>query len=50
VHHAVVMEQVAKMAFRTRVLGHNAPIDQFLLDRHYHRKHGQDAYYGQKGK
>jgi L-ribulose-5-phosphate 4-epimerase len=49
VHHAVVMEQVAKMAFRTELLGRSTPIDQFLLDRHYQRKHGKDAYYGQKG-
>jgi L-ribulose-5-phosphate 4-epimerase len=48
VHNAVVLEEVAKMAFRTRVLGNRDPIDQFLLDRHYLRKHGKDAYYGQK--
>ncbi|MFH0757237.1 MAG: L-ribulose-5-phosphate 4-epimerase [Bacteroidota bacterium] len=48
VHHAVVLEEVAKMAFRTRVLGNARPIDQFLLDKHYRRKHGKDAYYGQK--
>ncbi len=49
VHNAVVMEEVAKMAFRTEVLGNRIPIDQFLLDKHYLRKHGQDAYYGQEG-
>ena len=48
VHNAVVLEEVAKMAFRTRVLGNRDPIDQFLLDKHYTRKHGKDAYYGQK--
>lgn len=47
VHHAVVLEQVAKMAFRTEVLGNKQPLDQFLLDKHYQRKHGKDAYYGQ---
>jgi L-ribulose-5-phosphate 4-epimerase len=47
VYHAVVMEEIAKMAFRTRVLGTTAAIDQFLLDKHYLRKHGKDAYYGQ---
>ena len=47
VHNAVVMEEVAKMAIRTEVLGNRIPIDQFLLDKHYLRKHGQDAYYGQ---
>lgn len=47
VHHAIVMEEVAKMAFRTEVLGNRNPIDQFLLDKHHLRKHGKDAYYGQ---
>ena len=47
VHHAVVLEEVAKMAFRTEVLGNKQPLDQFLLDKHYLRKHGKDAYYGQ---
>lgn len=49
VHNAVVLEEVAKMAFRTEVLGNRTPIDQFLLDKHYLRKHGKDAYYGQNG-
>ncbi|MEX2370953.1 MAG: L-ribulose-5-phosphate 4-epimerase [Bacteroidales bacterium] len=48
VHNAVVLENVAKMAFRNIVLGHEEPIQQFLLDKHYRRKHGKDAYYGQK--
>lgn len=47
VHNAVVMEQVAKMAYRTIALGNNHPIDKFLLDKHYLRKHGSKAYYGQ---
>ena len=47
VHNATVMEYLAKMAFRTLLLGNDKPIDQFLLDKHYHRKHGKDAYYGQ---
>jgi L-ribulose-5-phosphate 4-epimerase len=47
VHHAVVLEEVAKMAFRTEVLGNRKGVDQFLLDKHYRRKHGKDAYYGQ---
>jgi L-ribulose-5-phosphate 4-epimerase len=46
-HNAVVLEEVAKMAFRTEVLGHREPLNQFLLDKHYKRKHGKDAYYGQ---
>jgi L-ribulose-5-phosphate 4-epimerase len=48
VYNAVVLEEVAKMAFRTQVLGNMEPIDQFLLDKHYLRKHGSNAYYGQK--
>ena len=48
VHHAVVIEEVGKMAFRTEVLGNRNPIDQFLLDKHFLRKHGNKAYYGQK--
>jgi L-ribulose-5-phosphate 4-epimerase len=47
VHNAVVLEEVAKMAFRTQVLGHTDPVDKYLLDKHYLRKHGKDAYYGQ---
>ncbi len=48
VHNAVVMEEVAKMAFRTEILGNQKTVDQYLLDKHYLRKHGKDAYYGQK--
>ena len=48
VQNSVVLEEVAKMAFRTQVLGNQDPIEQFLLDKHYLRKHGKDSYYGQK--
>lgn len=48
VHNAVVLEQVCKMAFRNIVLGNDEPIRQFLLDKHYLRKHGKNATYGQK--
>lgn len=47
VHNAVVLEEIAKMAFRTEMLGQREPLKQFLLDKHYKRKHGKDAYYGQ---
>ncbi len=49
VHNAVVLEEVAMMAYYTRSLtpGIN-PVDQTLLDRHFLRKHGKNAYYGQK--
>ena len=42
-----ILEEVAKMAFRTEVLGNRRSLDQYLLDKHYQRKHGKDAYYGQ---
>lgn len=48
VHNAVVLEQVAKMSHHTLTLSKVIRIDQFLLDKHYRRKHGPDAYYGQK--
>ncbi|MFC0296683.1 L-ribulose-5-phosphate 4-epimerase [Geobacillus jurassicus] len=48
VHNAVVLEEVAKMAARTFMLNPDAhPISQSLLNRHYLRKHGANAYYGQ---
>jgi len=48
VENAVVLEQVAKMAFGTiQVNPGQPPIGQTLLDRHYLRKHGRGAYYGQ---
>lgn len=47
VHNAVVLDEVAKMAFRNQVLGNFDPVDQYLLDKHYLRKHGKNAYYGQ---
>ncbi|WP_089138097.1 L-ribulose-5-phosphate 4-epimerase [Vibrio rumoiensis] len=49
VHNAVVVEEVAKMAYRTITINPSTlPIPQTLLDKHYLRKHGKDAYYGQK--
>ncbi|WP_059102572.1 L-ribulose-5-phosphate 4-epimerase [Shouchella shacheensis] len=51
VYHAVVLEEVAKMASNTVTLSnHIEPISQELLDRHYLRKHGPEAYYGQERK
>jgi L-ribulose-5-phosphate 4-epimerase len=48
VHNAVVMEYVAEMAYRTVTLKSDVkPVQQFLLDKHYFRKHGAQAYYGQ---
>ncbi|HIW32793.1 MAG TPA: L-ribulose-5-phosphate 4-epimerase [Candidatus Paenibacillus intestinavium] len=49
VHNAVVVEEVAKMGLHTLALNPQvSPMDQDLLDRHYLRKHGANAYYGQK--
>lgn len=48
VHNAIVLEEVAKIALHTSQLNPNVqPMDQDLLDRHYLRKHGAHAYYGQ---
>ncbi len=48
VHNAVVLEELAFMAFHTEALDPGAgPMQQELLDKHYLRKHGKDAYYGQ---
>ena len=47
VHNAVVMEEVAKMAFRSFNLNPKTTMDQALLDKHFLRKHGEGAYYGQ---
>ena len=47
-HNAVVLEAVARMAYRTLTLKHEAAeVSQALLDRHYFRKHGANATYGQ---
>ena len=49
VYHAVVLEEVAKMAIYTRQVRQEAlPAPQRILDKHYLRKHGPGAYYGQK--
>ena len=49
VHNAVVLEEVAKMAYRARLINPDiAPAPQELQDKHYNRKHGKNAYYGQK--
>lgn len=49
VHNAVVLEEVAKMGYHTKALNAQIPaMDSALLDRHFLRKHGANAYYGQK--
>ena len=49
VYHAVVMEAVAEMALKTLRLNPEAEMPQYILDKHYKRKHGRNAYYGQRG-
>lgn len=50
-HNAVVLEEVAKMALHTYQINPDTEdMDQFLLDKHYLRKHGANAYYGQDKK
>ena len=49
VHNAVVLEEVAKMAARCEQINPQVkPAPQSLQDKHYYRKHGANAYYGQK--
>ena len=48
VYNAVVLEEVARMALFTLQLGNQIPIGQHILDKHFNRKHGKDAYYGQQ--
>jgi L-ribulose-5-phosphate 4-epimerase len=50
VYNAVALEEIARMAFYTMLLGNDKPVDKFLLDKHFSRKHGRDAYYGQSKK
>lgn len=46
---AITLEEIAKMAYLTLSLNPNSEgVKQYLLDKHYHRKHGPKAYYGQK--
>lgn len=58
VHNAVVLEQVAKMGFVSMslnlstldVVNHTPSMNKLLIEKHYSRKHGPNAYYGQKKK
>ncbi len=52
VHNAVVLEEVAMMAWHTEALPRERPLEcvpGYVMDKHYLRKHGPNAYYGQKG-
>jgi L-ribulose-5-phosphate 4-epimerase len=48
VYNAVALEEIARMALYTVLLGKKDEVDKYLLDKHFSRKHGGDAYYGQK--
>lgn len=50
VYNAVVMEQVAKMAFISFSVNPNTKMNPLLVEKHFSRKHGPNAYYGQKKK
>jgi len=47
VHNALVLEEVAKMAFLTHLLNPQLPMNPLLIEKHFSRKHGPNAYYGQ---
>lgn len=49
VYHSAVLEEVARMALLTRQIRPDAPrLKEALIKKHYERKHGKNAYYGQK--
>ena len=48
VYHAVVMENVAEMDIKALLINPHSSMPQYILDKHYFRKHGANAYYGQK--
>lgn len=48
VYNAVVLEEVAKMAYISKMLNPQIQMNQDLVEKHYNRKHGANAYYGQK--
>ena len=46
VKHMVILETISEMAFKTLQLNPDAVIDDYLVKKHYDRKHGNEAYYG----
>lgn len=50
VHNAVVLEQVAKMAYLAYAINPDLTMNSLLVEKHFSRKHGPGAYYGQKKK
>ena len=49
VYNAVVLEEVAKMAYISKMLNPRLEMNPHMIEKHYNRKHGANAYYGQKG-
>ncbi len=48
IYHSVVLEELAKMAFLTEQINPDVTrLKQAIINKHYERKHGSDAYYGQ---
>ena len=50
VHNSVVLEEVAKMTFITSLLNPSMTMNELLVEKHFNRKHGKNAYYGQMKK
>lgn len=48
VYHSVVLEEIAEMAWKTLQINPSAALPPYILEKHYQRKHGPKAYYGQK--
>ena len=48
VYHSVVLEEIAEMAWKTLQINPSAALPPYILEKHYQRKHGPNAYYGQK--
>ncbi len=48
VYHSVVLEEIAEMAWKTLQINPAAALPPYILEKHYQRKHGPCAYYGQK--
>jgi len=50
VYNAVALEEIARIAFLTVLLGKPDPVESYILNKHFLRKHGRNAYYGQERK
>ena len=50
IYHAVVLETVAEMDIKALLVNPHSSMPQYILDKHYFRKHGANAYYGQNRK